>query len=33
MAAKMFRAEITEISCSADFPPNRMATRNFFFMG
>src|SRR5262245_9312916 len=33
IASKMFLAEITEISCSADFPPNRMATRSFFFIG
>ena len=31
IASTMFLAEITEISCSADFPPNRMATR-FLFM-
>jgi hypothetical protein len=26
------RAEISEISCSADRPPKRMATRNLFFI-
>jgi hypothetical protein len=26
------RAEISEISCSADFPPKSRATRSFFLM-
>jgi hypothetical protein len=32
MAATMLRAEMSEISCSADLPPKRMATRSLFFI-
>ena len=31
-AAAMLRAVISEISCSADLPPKRRATRSFFFI-
>jgi hypothetical protein len=33
MASTMFLADMSEISCSADLPPKRIATRIFFFIG